>query len=70
MSERLGEGAFGVVMKGEVVGINGGKRPTTVAVKMLKGGGEGVKWVDEMGGRGRGGGKGVDEHWVWQRRSV
>jgi len=33
----LGEGAFGVVMKGVAIGIGGNTGPTTVAVKMLKG---------------------------------
>ena len=37
LSKLLGEGAFGVVMKGQAIGIGGIPGPTTVAVKMLKG---------------------------------
>ena len=37
LGKQLGEGAFGMVIKGEAVGIGGKNGPTTVAVKMLKG---------------------------------
>ena len=37
LGKLLGEGAFGMVIKAEAVGIGGKSGPTTVAVKMLKG---------------------------------
>ena len=39
LSIKLGEGAFGVVMKGCIIGVGGrlGQEPAEVAVKMLKG---------------------------------
>ena len=38
MGKLLGEGAFGMVMKAEAIGIGDSKGVSTVAVKMLKGG--------------------------------
>ena len=37
MSEILGEGAFGRVVRAEAIGLNGMPNMLTVAVKMLKG---------------------------------
>lgn len=37
LGELLGEGAFGRVVKGYVLGLHGRMEPTVVAVKMLKG---------------------------------
>jgi serine/threonine protein kinase len=36
LGQRLGEGAFGLVVKGEATGLDTKTAPTTVAVKMLK----------------------------------
>ncbi|XP_059177562.1 fibroblast growth factor receptor 4-like [Physella acuta] len=36
LGQRLGEGAFGLVVKGEAMGLQNNNSPTTVAVKMLK----------------------------------
>ena len=38
LGDMLGEGAFGQVFKGVIIGLHGKMEPTIVAVKMLKGG--------------------------------